>query len=187
MWFSMALFFTFTGMESTSGQWTYTLFTEGRGVSTAVAGTWVSAYWACMTLGRIVFGLVADRIKPTTLVPACMVGVICGAALIWGSTLPWLGLLGLAFVGLGLSPLFPVLTSTTPDRLGSGHAADAVGYQMTAVKIGLSAFPALAGALAEHIGVGAVGPLLLAIAVAILVLYVSLARASALHARRDPG
>jgi fucose permease len=184
VWLSVALFFIFTGMEATSGQWTYTLFTEGRGVPTAAAGMWVSAYWACMTVGRIGFGIIADHVPPTTLVPLCMTGIICGAALIWASALPWLGLLGLSIVGLGLAPLFPVLTSTTPDRLGRQHAANAVGYQITGVKLGLAAFPALAGALTERVGIHAVGPFLLSIAVATLALYGIMARTAAAHDRR---
>jgi fucose permease len=185
MWLSIALFFVFTGMEATAGQWTYTLFTEGRGVPTAVAGKWVSVYWACMTIGRIFFGAVVDRVGAAILVPLCMVGIVCGATLIWVGAAPWLGLLGLSIVGLGLAPLFPVLTSTTPERLGSHHAANAVGYQITAVKLGLSAFPALAGALTERVDVHVIGPFLLAIAVATLALYSMVARKTAAYARRN--
>jgi MFS family permease len=37
-WLSMLLFFLYTGVESTLGNWAYTLLTESRGISPGVAG-----------------------------------------------------------------------------------------------------------------------------------------------------
>ena len=51
VWLSLLLFCTFTGLETAVSQWTYTLFTEGRGIPLAVAGRWASAFWASMTAG----------------------------------------------------------------------------------------------------------------------------------------
>ena len=176
VWLSLLLFCTFTGLETSVSQWTYTLFTEGRGIALSVAGRWASAFWASMTVGRILFGLVVDRMNVRVLVRVCMAGALLGAAAIWMGTPPWLGTpiwmgaVGVVLTGVCLSPLFPVLTSTTPQRLGAAHAADVMGYQMTAVRIGLAAFPALAGALVEWVGVGSVGPYLFAVAVGMVVL-----------------
>ena len=176
VWLSLLLFCTFTGLETTVSQWTYTLFTEGRGIALSVAGRWASAFWASMTVGRILFGLVVDRMNARVLVRACMAGALLGAAAIWMGAPPWLGTpiwmgaVGVVLTGVCLSPLFPVLTSTTPQRLGAAHAADVMGYQMTAVRIGLAAFPALAGALVEWVGVGSVGPYLFVVAVGMVVL-----------------
>lgn len=43
-WLSMLLFFLYTGLEITAGQWLYSLLTEARGVAPVVAGIWVSVY-----------------------------------------------------------------------------------------------------------------------------------------------
>jgi fucose permease len=170
VWLRLLLFFTFTGLEVSTGQWTYTLFTEERGIAPAVAGTWASAFWASMTVGRVLFGLVVDRMNVQFLVRACMVGAILGAAAIWVGVPPWSGLVGVILTGFCLSPLFPVLTSATAERLGAAYAADVIGYQMTAVRIGLAAFPALAGVLVEWVGVGSLGPYLFAVAAAMVAL-----------------
>jgi fucose permease len=180
VWLSLLLFFTFTGMEATAGQWTYTLFTEGRGISPALAGTWVSVFWASMTVGRVVFGFVVERVNVEAMIRACMAGAVLGAAAIWwgapGWAWPTLGFSGLALTGFCLSPLFPVLTSQTPDRLGAERAADAIGYQMTAVRLGLAAIPALAGLLVAWVGVESVGPTLFALALGMVVLNEAMAR-----------
>jgi fucose permease len=157
VWLSILLFFTFTGMEGSAGQWPYTLFTEARAVDAATAGLWVSIYWASVTMGRVVFGLVVARVGAVPLIRMCMGGSICGAALVWWNKSHILSFLGLALIGFSGSPFFPVLTSNTPERLGAEHAANAIGYQITAVKLGLAAIPALVGVLAESFGLESIG------------------------------
>jgi len=182
VWLSLLLFFTFTGMEASTAQWTYTLFTEGRGIAPAVAGAWASAFWASVTVGRILTGAVVNRHNASALVRACMAGAVVGAAAIWlgapGWGTPTLGFAGVILTGLGLSPHFPVLTSTTPQRLGAARAADAIGYQMAAVRLGLAAVPALAGVLVERVGAGSVGPYLFAVAVGMVALNEAVERAA---------
>jgi fucose permease len=177
VWLSAALFFVFTGMEGASGQWPYTLFTEGRGVEPSIAGAWISVYWASMTVGRLFFGLVVDKVQTSLLIRTCMGAVVVGAALMWASPVPGLGFAGLALTGFCLAPLFPVLTSNTPQRLGTEHAADAIGYQITAVRLGLALIPALGGVLAENLGVGSIGLFLLAISVVMFLLNEAAVRA----------
>ncbi|WP_410967525.1 hypothetical protein, partial [Salmonella sp. SAL4456] len=71
------------GVEITAGQWAYSLFTEGRGMATTTAGIWVSAYWASLTIGRIVFGIVVNHVSVDGLLRACMLVAILGVLLIW--------------------------------------------------------------------------------------------------------
>ena len=82
-----------------------------------------------------------------------------------------LSFLGLALIGFSGSPFFPVLTSNTPERLGAGHAINAIGFQMTAVKLGLAAIPALGGVLAEAFGLEIIGPFLFVISIAVFLLH----------------
>jgi fucose permease len=197
LWISLLLFFVLTGMEATAEQWPYTLFTAARGIDAVQAGAWVSAYWASLTLGRVAFGVVADRIAPAQLVRACMGGAVLGAAGIWAAGPPWLNLGGLVLTGFCLAPLFPVLTSNTAQRLGLNSAANAtaddasattddagagdvaagdavamaIGYQITAVKLGLAAVPALGGVLAERLGAASIAPFLLVVAVIMFALH----------------
>ena len=171
IWVSLLLFFAFTGMEVSTGQWSYTLFTEGRGIRAAIAGTWASAYWMSMTVGRAFFGLVADRIKPVLLVRLCMSGAVLGAVLVWAAPMPVFGLIGLLLAGFCLAPLFPVITFDTSQRLGAERAARVIGYQGTAVKLGLAAVPALAGIMVEGMGAQVIGPFLVVLSVVAMFLH----------------
>ena len=47
----------------------------------------------------------------------------------------------------------------------------AIGYQITAVKLGLAAVPALGGVLAERLGAASIAPFLLVVAVIMFALH----------------
>ena len=49
----MALFFLYTGLEVTVGQWTFTLLTESRCVSPGTAGIWAGAYWGSIGVSSV--------------------------------------------------------------------------------------------------------------------------------------
>jgi fucose permease len=171
-WLGIVLFFVFTGLESSGGQWPYTLFTEARSIEPAVAGFWVSAYWASLTAGRILFGIAASRVGIVTLLRVAMLGSVCGAALIWwNSTDIRASFLGLALLGFALAPIFPLSISNTPRQIGARHAPNAIGFQVAAASLGIAALPGLAGFLAERRGLEIIGPFLLALAVIMLVLH----------------
>ncbi|MFN2272291.1 MAG: MFS transporter [Anaerolineae bacterium] len=161
VWIGVVLFFLFTGVENTTGQWAYTLFTEARSVNPDVAGFWASAYWGSLTVGRIIFGLVTDRLGVTRSLRLVMIGAMCGAILIWGNFTGWLSFVGLALMGFSVSPLFPLSISATPGRVGAEHAANAIGFQIASGGLGFSLLPALAGVLAENVGLEVIGPFLL--------------------------
>jgi fucose permease len=166
VWLYILLFFVLTGTEGTAGQWPYTLFTEGRSIDPATAGLWVSIFWLSLTVGRVIFGFVVERVAATFLVRAAMAGVIVGSAFIWLNASAIASFLGFALVGFASAPLFPVLTSGTPGRLGQAHAANAIGFQLASARLGLAVIPALGGVLAESMGLEVIAPFLFFSAIA---------------------
>lgn len=159
IWLSVVLFFLYTGVEASAGQWAYSLFTEARGVSTYVAGAMISVFWAMLALGRIVFGAAAVRIGVERLLRLAMIGVLLSAALLVVRVTP-VGFAALALMGLSLSIIFPTLTAHTPRRVGIDHAANAISFQTGAASIGLALLPSLAGFLAARVGLESLGPFL---------------------------
>jgi len=177
VWLGIALFVVFTGLEGSAGQWGYVLFTEARKVPAIVAGTWISVYWASLTIGRILFGIAATRIGVTSLLRIGMLGLACGAALVWWNPTILLGFLGLALMGFSLAPLFPLSISDTPRQVGSRHAPNAIGFQVAGASVGLAILPALTGALAQNLGLETIGPFLLVASVLVIALHeVSISR-----------
>jgi fucose permease len=153
---SMLLFFFYTGLEVSFSQWTYTVLTESRGVSHTTAGIAVGFFWGCLGMGRVVFGLIADQVGLDRLVRSCLFAAAAGALLF---ALP-LGVAaafaGLALAGIGLAPVFPCLMTRTPQRLGTGLATHAIGFQVGSAMIGAAAVPGALGYVAGRSGLQAV-------------------------------
>jgi fucose permease len=175
-WLGIVLFFAYTGAEVAMGQWVYSLLTEARGVPAALAGTWTSLYWASLTIGRILFGFVVQRLSPTTLLRWCMASAVLSALLIWLSGAAWLTFGGIALMGLSLAPQFPLLISATPRYLGPQHATNGVGFQVAAASLGGALLPGLVGVLARSRGLEVLGPFLFVVVLIMTALFEILAR-----------
>jgi fucose permease len=170
-WIGIVMFLLYTGAELTLGNWTYTLFTEGRGISPQVAGLWASGFWAIFTIGRVLGGLYAHRVRLNTLMLGAMSLALAGSILFWWNPLPLVGVLGVFVVGFGMAPIFPGLVSSTSQRVGEHHAANTIGIQMSAAALGGALLPALAGFLAQRVSLETIPLMLTVLLVGLLALY----------------
>jgi fucose permease len=166
----ITLFFVFTGLQVTGGQWTYTLFTEGRSIAPAVAGMWVSVYWGSLTVGRILVGFAARSVRTVHLLRLALAGAIVGAVLVWWHPSVLLSFLGLALMGLAQAPMYPLSMSETPELVGVQHAANAIGFQAAGASLGWSFVPSLVGKVAARRGLEVIGPFMVALAILTMVL-----------------
>jgi len=155
-------------VEVAAGEWSYSLFTEGRGFDISTAGYLVTGYWAAITLGRVAMGVAGDRVTHRHLLFGGLLGTAGGAVLLWWSPVTWVGAIGLLVMGVFLAPVFPVLMLVTSKAVGAAHAPRAVGYQIAAAGLGAAAIPGLIGALVGGGGIGTMGPVITASAVALL-------------------
>jgi fucose permease len=171
VWLGIGMMFLVAAMETTPGNWIFTLFTEGRGIPEVAAAQWVSVFWGSFTVGRIFLGAIINRVNTQMLVYVCLIGAMAGAGLLWWNFAPWVGYAGLTLLGFAQAPIYPVLTSNTPRRVGRRHAANAIGFQVAAAGAGLSLIPALAGVLAAATSLEAIPPLIFAGTAILLALY----------------
>lgn len=180
VWLQVLVFFLYTGVESTVGQWCFSWLRERRGLPVELAGGWTSAYWASLTLGRIVLGTFVDRWGPDRTLRCATVGAVIGVTLFAASDT--LGSIGLLLLGVSLAPLFPTLMARTPARVGDAVAHHAVGFQVSAATLGSTLVPGLVGVLVARWGLGALGVAVVTIGVALLLAHETLLVA----ARRPP-
>jgi len=157
LWLLLMLFFLYTGVEVATGQWAFTLLSEGRGMGTAAAGAWVAGYWGGLTVGRFGFGVVGERLSSRRVLDASMVVALVGIAVLWLDPLG-IGPIGLPIAGLGFAAVFPILVSLTPARIGRTASTRTMGYQLASANIGAAGIPWALGLLAEARGVTALAP-----------------------------
>ncbi len=179
VWLGMLVFFVYTGVEFVAGQWSYSLLTLGRGVEAAAAGVWVSLYWGGLMVGRVLFGVVADRVPLTRTLRVCIVAVTFGALLFWLEPTRTLSLVGLVMIGFFLAPIFASLISLTPARVGPAHADSAIGFQIAAAGLGGAVLTGFVGVMARSLGLWVIGASIVVFALLLLGLYETLLRSQA--------
>ena len=152
-------FAALVGAEYSTGAWSYTLLTDGRGVSDTAAGLWVAAFWGGLTVGRFAVGAVGHRIDRVTLLNVSAAGALTGVGLLWWDP-AGLGVLGLPLAGLGFAALFPALVALMPDRIGPHRSSAVIGWSVAAASLGGTAVAAGAGVLVDRYGADVLGPTL---------------------------
>ena len=162
-WLAIALAFCYAGAERTAAQWSYSLFTEARAVPGAMAGLWMSLFWAGFALTRLLTGFAVGRLPVRRVLHWCMIGMCVGSTLIWLKTSVSLSLVGLAVLGMSLGPVYPLLMSSTFRRVGPTRLANAIGLQASAASLATAMVPALVGVFAQAHSLEIVGPILLGI------------------------
>ncbi len=165
---SVLLFFLYTGIETAAGQWAYSLFVEGRAVAPQTASLWVSIFWGALAIGRVLSGIVANRLSAVFLVRAAALGLLVGAVLIWLDLSQVSSFVGLGLMGLAAATVFPTLIAATPERVGPKRASRVIGFEVGAASLGIGGIPALGGVLAARWGLEAI-PLLLVVATSAMV------------------
>ncbi len=173
------LFFIYTGIEGSAGGWAFSLLTEARGLERGAAGAATSAYWGSLFAGRVLFGFIAHHVSPRRLLRVSMVGVPVAALAFSLARGAGPSLVSLMSLGLLLAPVFPLLIAETPARVGERHADHAIGFQISAATLGAGSLAATVGVVAQRVGLEALGPCLLVLALLLLTLHETAPRAPA--------
>jgi fucose permease len=148
-----------------------------RGVPVATAGLLVGLFWGSLMVGRVLFGLVADRVPLVSTLAACMASAVIGALLFWLEPTRLVSFFGLMLIGFSVAPIFASLISLTPTRVGREHSDNAIGFQIASAGLGGASLTALVGLLATSVGLEVIGVSIVALSGALFVLFGALIRA----------
>ena len=156
--------------ETVNGNWSQLDMTDELGASTTEAALALTAFWAMVTVGRVLFAAIQRRF-PSRLTFHLLPFVLAGAFVIIAvlpDDEPALGVLAFGLAGLGCSALLPLTISFGQEELKAFAAATAggviafyqLGYGIAAFGIGplldagvgLSTIYALAAVIAACMG-----------------------------------
>jgi len=133
-------------VETMSGNWSTLYMTGSLGATATRASVALTAFWAMVTVGRILFAAIEHRLKPSVtyrILPfVVVVAFLIVARLPYGSVTA--GVLAFGLAGLGCSALLPLtigfgqeeLTSISTFAAGGLIAAYQVGYGLAAFGVG---------------------------------------------------
>ena len=159
-------------LQSAAATWSAVFLTEVEGLPEWLAGTAFVLYAFSMAVGRLTNDRWVDRFGTKLVVRAGAAIGALGVALVIGSAplgLAPLAFVGFALVGVGSSPMFPVMAAVAGTRPGipTGYGVSLVSWL---VRIGSMVAPALVGLAADAAGLTAALtiPLLAAVVIAVV-------------------
>ena len=163
-------------LQSTAATWSAVFLTDVLLQPAGVAATAFVVYMAFMTLGRLTNDRWIDRLGGVPVVRAGALGGAAGVGLVIaaGALGTWpLAFIGFAAIGMGSSPMFPVMIGAAGSRPGipAGHG---VALTSWLVRIGMVVAPATVGIAADAAGLGVAFLIPLAAALVIAALAVPL-------------
>ena len=183
MAFTMLSFFSYSGVELTTGLWAASYLAECRGLPASTAAGWVSAFYIGIAAGRLTAGFVSERIGDKALIRlGCGISA-AGIALLALPLPEFFCLAALGLLGLGCAPIYPAIIHDTPRRVGPSASRAAIGLEMATAYIGSTLIPPLVGLLADRFSV-ALLPTLLFASLALMTL--SNEAVNAILRRRNP-
>lgn len=141
-------FVFYCAAEATIGLWSSSYLVMVRGFSAPDAARTASFFYAAITAGRFVSGVVSMRVASEMLIRLGQITCAVGAILFLLPSSAFLPRVGIILLGLGLAPIFPSMLHETPRRFGEVSSQAVMGLQMAFAYIGATCFPPLFGALA---------------------------------------
>jgi len=147
--------------------WASDVVRDRAGASAAFATGAITAVVGGMCAGRIVGSRLAARWSGTAVLAPALLVALLGTALFWSATAPVPAVIGLACLGLGVGPTYP-LAADLATRISDGQPDRAAGYASYAAGLAVGVGPFALGAFADRAGTHAaflVVPLLFTVAV----------------------
>jgi fucose permease len=160
----LVVFFVYTGLEVSAGQWETSYLRGHLDLSASAAGLASFGYWGALTAVRIGLALPAKPVPARTVIRCGLLLTIVGCGLIWLQPGPVVVVLAFALLGASLAGVFPALIAVTPQRIGVERAQHAIAWQVGAAAAGGSGISALIGLLIDSTSLAVLGPALVVLA-----------------------
>jgi fucose permease len=183
-WLSVAIYVLYSAGEMGAGLWANTVLIDSRHVDAETAGFWVAAYFAAIMGGRLLVGIVVNKLGNRKLITWGLAVALVGIALFFVPALPGLAsfnllaLVGLVLTGLGFAPVFPCLMHETPRRFTAEAAPVVIGRQVGGAYLGGAFLPGLLGWIMAHTALETLAPMIVIAIIGMLVMVGRLNRMS---------
>jgi fucose permease len=182
----LVVFFVYTGLEVSAGQWETSYARGHLGLSASAAGLASFGYWGALTAVRIGLALPAKAPSAHTVIRYGLLLSIIGCGLIWWQPDPVVVVLAFALVGASLAGVFPALIAVTPQRIGAERAQHAIAWQVGAAAAGGSGISAVIGLLIDSTSLAVLGPALVALSLVLFCANWALTALAPIRAQRLP-
>jgi len=179
----LIVFFLYTGLEVSAGQWETSYVRGHLGLSASAAGLAAFGYWGALTAVRIGLALPAKPVPAQTVIGGGLLLAIAATGLIWWQPGPVVVVLAFVVLGGALAGVFPALIAVTPQRIGEERAQHAIAWQVGAAAAGGSGISAVIGLLIDTTSLAVLGPAMVVLALLLFLANVALSRLAPIQDR----
>ncbi|MBR2953849.1 MAG: MFS transporter [Clostridia bacterium] len=146
---SLVIYFGSCAIESVCLAWGSTFLVNSKGLTPDKAAQMITFYFLGMTIGRLLSGIIVNKIKPKTII---VVGelIVFIAIIMTFSKNYLIASAGLFLIGLGNGPVFPNMTHLTPVHMGRDISQSFIGLQGAISYCSILLSPITFGLLAER-------------------------------------
>ena len=182
----LIVFFFYTGLEVSAGQWETSYLRGHLDLSASSAGLAAFGYWGALTAVRIGLALPAKPVPLRHVIGWGLAASVGATALIWWQPDTAVVVAGFVILGAALAGVFPALIAITPQRIGDRRAQHAIAWQVGAAAAGGSGISALIGLLIDTTSLAILGPAILTLALLLVLANAALARLAPIPAPDGP-
>ena len=175
-WMCAAFFFAYVGLEVSLGGWIVTFMIRIRSATHYASGISVTGFWAGMTVGRALLGFITDRYGERRCVTIYLILTLGIELIFWLVPKFIVSAIAVAFLGFFIGPFFPAGIVVSTKLLPKHLHVSAIGFSTAIGGTGGAILPFVVGAIAQAKGVQVLQPIVLALLIALMVLWLSLPR-----------
>lgn len=152
-WICAAYFLVYVGTEAAIAGWVITFMLRVRHASPYLASFSSSGFYTGMTAGRLVLGLVTDKLGVRRATAAYLTIAIISQALLATIDVAAVSIALVALIGFFLGPLFPSGVVMLAQLLPKPLLVGAVSFTAAVGQIGAALSPFVLGSMAQALGI----------------------------------
>ena len=165
----LAILLAACAFEVGCGLWGSTFLVNEKGMEVDAAARAVTLYYAGITGGRLLSGLLSAKLRSSRIIAAGEILTVAAAVILLAPLSGTVSAAGLFLAGLGIGPLFPNIMHLTPKLFGRDVSQSVIGVQMAVACMGSLIFPNLFGVFARRAGLWIFPYFILAVSVLLII------------------
>ncbi|KAK4938248.1 hypothetical protein LTR66_015107 [Elasticomyces elasticus] len=177
-WLCAFFLLGYVGIEVALGGWIVTFMIRVRDGNPFASGMTATGFWLGITVGRLVLGFVTPRLGEKLAIAIYLPIAMALQLVFWLVPQFYVSAVAVSLQGFFLGPLFPAAVVATTKLLPKHLHVSGVGFAAAFGGCGGALFPFAVGAIAQAKGVQVLQPIILALLVVDLGLWLGLPRMS---------
>ncbi len=167
---AMLAFFFYCSAETSMFVWISTYGVNYLQFSAAMAARITSMFFIGITSGRILSGIISEKIKIVNMIYLSTIVSAVAALILLLNLNPYISIISILFIGFGFASIYPSMIHRTPRRFGSVLSPKIIGFQMASAYIGSSIAPPIMGVIMQKVGYNSLSILVVFFSIFIMIL-----------------